>query len=59
MNNTPAFLWFCASAFGNFLGAGIWGFFHTLPQMNIYTHGTQFTSAHGHLAFSLEHLQWQ
>jgi nitric oxide reductase subunit B len=51
MNNTPAFLWFCASAFGNFLGAGIWGFFHTLPQMNIYTHGTQFTSAHGHLAF--------
>ena len=57
MNNTPAFLWFCASAFGNFLGAGIWGFFHTLPQMNIYTHGTQFTSAHGQL--SLEHLQWQ
>ena len=51
MNNTPAFLWFCASAFGNFLGAGVWGFFHTLPQMNIYTHGTQFTSAHGHLAF--------
>ena len=51
MNNTPAFLWFCASAFGNFLGAGIWGFFHTLPQVNIYTHGTQFTSAHGHLAF--------
>lgn len=51
MNNTPAFLWFCTSAFGNFLGAGIWGFFHTLPQMNIYTHGTQFTSAHGHLAF--------
>jgi len=37
--------------FGNFLGAGIWGFFHTLPQVNIYTHGTQFTAAHGHLAF--------
>lgn len=51
MNNTPAFLWFAGSAFGNFIGAGIWGFFHTLPQMNIYTHGTQFTSAHGHLAF--------
>lgn len=51
MNNTPAFLWFVGSAFGNFIGAGVWGFFHTLPQMNIYTHGTQFTSAHGHLAF--------
>ncbi len=51
MNNSPAFAWFVANAFGNFLGAGIWGFFHTLPQVNIYTHGTQFTSAHGHLAF--------
>lgn len=51
MNNSPAFSWFVANAFGNFLGAGIWGFFHTFPQVNIYTHGTQFTSAHGHLAF--------
>lgn len=51
MNNSPAFAWFVTNAFGNFLGAGIWGFFHTLPQVNIYTHGTQFTSAHGHLAF--------
>jgi len=51
MTNSPAFAWFVANAFGNFLGAGIWGFFHTLPQVNIYTHGTQFTSAHGHLAF--------
>ena len=49
--NTPALTWFFTNAFGNFLGAGIWGFFHTLPQVNIYTHGTQFTSAHGHLAF--------
>ncbi|MFA7083274.1 MAG: cbb3-type cytochrome c oxidase subunit I [Arcobacteraceae bacterium] len=51
MNNTPAFMWFVGSAFGNFIGAGVWGFFHTLPQMNIYTHGSQFTAAHGHLAF--------
>lgn len=51
MTNSPAFGWFVINAFGNFLGAGIWGFFHTLPQVNIYTHGTQFTSAHGHLAF--------
>jgi len=51
MNNGPAMAWIVANAFGNFLGAGIWGFFHTLPQVNIYTHGTQFTAAHGHLAF--------
>ncbi|OQY12695.1 MAG: nitric-oxide reductase [Desulfobacteraceae bacterium 4572_19] len=51
VNNKPAFTWFVLNAFGNFLGAGIWGFFHTLPQVNLYTHGTQFTSAHGHLAF--------
>ncbi len=51
INNRPAFAWFVMNAFGNFLGAGIWGFFHTLPQVNIYTHGTQFTNAHGHLAF--------
>ena len=51
ITNKPAFIWFILNAFGNFLGAGIWGFFHTLPQINLYTHGTQFTSAHGHLAF--------
>ena len=51
INNKPAFTWFVLNAFGNFLGAGVWGFFHTLPQVNLYTHGTQFTSAHGHLAF--------
>ncbi len=51
INNKPAFTWFVLNAFGNFLGAGIWGFFHTLPQINLYTHGTQFTAAHGHLAF--------
>jgi nitric oxide reductase subunit B len=51
INNGPAMGWIVTNAFGNFLGAGIWGFFHTLPQVNIYTHGTQFTAAHGHLAF--------
>ncbi len=51
LNNGPAFTWFVLNAFGNFIGAGIWGFFHTFPQVNLYTHGTQFTSAHGHLAF--------
>jgi len=51
IKNGPAMAWIVTNAFGNFLGAGIWGFFHTLPQVNIYTHGTQFTAAHGHLAF--------
>jgi len=51
INNGPAMAWIATNAFGNFLGAGIWGFFHTLPQVNIYTHGSQFTAAHGHLAF--------
>ena len=51
VNNSPAMAWIATNAFGNFLGAGIWGFFHTLPQVNIYTHGSQFTAAHGHLAF--------
>jgi nitric oxide reductase subunit B len=51
IKNGPAMAWVTVNAFGNFLGAGIWGFFHTLPQVNIYTHGSQFTAAHGHLAF--------
>ncbi len=51
IKNGPTMAWITINAFGNFLGAGIWGFFHTLPQVNIYTHGSQFTAAHGHLAF--------
>ena len=34
-----------------FFGAGVWGFMHTLHPINYYTHGTQVTAAHGHLAF--------
>ena len=49
--NHPALAWLIAHAFGNFLGAGVWGFIHTLPQINLYTHGTQWTASHGHLAF--------
>ena len=33
------------------VGAGLWGFLHTLPQVNYYTHGSQVTVAHGHIAF--------
>jgi nitric oxide reductase subunit B len=43
--------WVIAHAFGNFFGAGVWGFMHTLPQINLYTHGTQWSASHGHLAF--------
>ena len=34
-----------------FLRGGVWGFLHTLHGVNYYTHGTQITAAHGHLAF--------
>ncbi|HET7362957.1 MAG TPA: cbb3-type cytochrome c oxidase subunit I [Burkholderiales bacterium] len=49
--NKPAFWWMMAEAFGNFLGAGVWGFMMTLPQINLFTHGTQWTVSHGHFAF--------
>jgi nitric oxide reductase subunit B len=35
----------------HFMGAGLFGFAHTLPQINYYTHGSQVTVSHGHLAF--------
>ena len=41
--NRPAFYWMMAEAFGNFIGAGVWGFMITLPQVNLYAHGTQWT----------------
>lgn len=49
--NKPAFYWMMAEAFGNFIGAGVWGFMITLPQVNLYAHGTQWTASHGHFAF--------
>lgn len=49
--NRPAFYWTLAEAFGNFLGGGMWGFMITLPQINLYAHGTQWTVSHGHFAF--------
>jgi len=49
--NHPAMAWLIAHTFGNFFGAGVWGFMHTLPQINLYTHGTQWSASHGHLAF--------
>jgi nitric oxide reductase subunit B len=49
--NKAAVLWALGTAVLAFLGAGVWGFLHTLSPVNFYTHGTQITAAHGHLAF--------
>jgi nitric oxide reductase subunit B len=49
--NSAAVLWSLGCAVLAFFGAGIWGFMHTLSFVNYYTHGTQVTAAHGHLAF--------
>lgn len=51
MVNTLALAWLGASAFVHFMGAGVWGFGQTLPQINRWTHGTQITASHGHFAF--------
>ncbi len=49
--NKVAVLWAQGTAVMSFLGAGVWGFLHTLAPVNYYTHGTQITAAHGHMAF--------
>jgi nitric oxide reductase subunit B len=49
--NKAALLWALGSATVAFFGAGVWGFLHTFHGVNFYTHGTQITAAHGHLAF--------
>lgn len=49
--NKIALFWTLGAAIVSFVGAGLLGFAHTLPQTNIYTHGTLVTAMHGHLAF--------
>ncbi|TGK55946.1 nitric-oxide reductase large subunit [Leptospira wolffii] len=49
--NTISLFWTIGSAVMSFVGAGFLGFAHTLPQVNLYTHGTLITAMHGHLAF--------
>jgi len=49
--NKIATTWALGTAVMAFLGAGVWGFLHTLAPVNYYTHGSQLTAAHGHLAF--------
>ncbi|MDP2265784.1 MAG: cbb3-type cytochrome c oxidase subunit I [Thiobacillus sp.] len=49
--NKVATLWALGTGVMAFLGAGVWGFLHTLAPVNFYTHGSQITAAHGHMAF--------
>lgn len=49
--NKAAMLWAIGTPVMAFLGAGVWGFLHTLAPVNFYTHGSQITAAHGHMAF--------
>ncbi|AUN96415.1 cbb3-type cytochrome c oxidase subunit I [Pseudazoarcus pumilus] len=49
--NKAAVLWALGTGVMAFLGAGVWGFLHTLAPVNYFTHGSQITAAHGHMAF--------
>jgi nitric oxide reductase subunit B len=51
VENKTALLWTVGCAVMSFVGAGFLGFAHTLPQVNMYTHGTLVTAMHGHMAF--------
>jgi len=49
--NRVALLWTVGCGVMSFVGAGFLGFAHTLPQVNLWTHGTMITAMHGHMAF--------
>ena len=49
--NKLAIFWTLNSAIVSFMGAGLLGLAHTIPGVNLYTHGTLVTAMHGHLAF--------
>ncbi len=49
--NKIALSWTLGTAIVSFVGAGLLGLAHTIPQVNMYTHGTLVTAMHGHLAF--------
>jgi nitric oxide reductase subunit B len=50
-SNRTALSWSVGCAVMSFVGAGFLGFAHTIPQVNMYTHGTVVTAMHGHMAF--------
>ena len=49
--NKTALYWTLGAAITSFVGAGLLGAAHTLPSVNMYTHGTLVTAMHGHMAF--------
>ncbi len=49
--NKIALYWTLGCAITSFAGAGLLGIAHTLPSVNMWTHGTLVTAMHGHLAF--------
>ena len=49
--NKNALSWTIGCSIMSFVGAGFLGFAHTLPQVNLYTHGTLVTAMHAHMAF--------
>ncbi len=49
--NKTALQWTLGAAIVSFFGAGVLGAAHTLPGVNLYTHGTLVTAMHGHMAF--------
>lgn len=49
--NRIALSWTIGCSVMSFVGAGFLGFAHTLPSVNMYTHGTLVTAMHGHMAF--------
>lgn len=49
--NKVAMTWTLGCAVLASFGAGFLGFVHTLPAINIYTHGTLVTAMHGHMSF--------
>jgi nitric oxide reductase subunit B len=51
ITNRLALYWAVGCAIFHFIGAGVWGMIHTLPAVNRWTHGTQVTASHGHMAF--------
>jgi nitric oxide reductase subunit B len=51
IKNPLTFVYAVGCSIYHLLGAGVWGLVHTLPQINYYTHGSQVTVSHGHLAF--------
>ncbi len=49
--NKIALTWTVGCAIMAFVGAGFLGIAHTIPSVNMYTHGTLITAMHAHLAF--------